>query len=214
MVEWLSLGIAGAALLVAALSRLDSRKANRIAQEANEKSAAANEIAVEANRIAVEGNQLAVEANRIAVDGNKLAEEANLMARETALVAVEREHVLWNLTWEGEGALTLKNVGEDPAHDVLALVEVGDYEARGSEAVVSPGAGIALRFDGLAKKCIRDVREVSEARARQRRNPLAGGFCLEITWTLVLRVKWVSSLGKPGSYEMKKGYSSSDVLGL
>lgn len=90
MVEWLSLGIAGVSLLVAVLSYFDSRKANRIAQEANEKSAAANEIAVE--------------ANRIAVDGNKLAEETNLVARETALVAVEREHVLWNPTWEDEGS--------------------------------------------------------------------------------------------------------------
>lgn len=33
----------------------------------------------------------------------------------------------------------LNNVGEDPAHDVLALVEVGDYEARGLEAVVGLG---------------------------------------------------------------------------
>lgn len=214
MVEWLSLGIAGAALLVAVLSRLDSRKANRIAQEANEKSAAANEIAVEANRIAVEGNRLAVEANRIAVDGNKLAEEANLVARETALVSVEREHVLWNPTWEDEGVLVLNNVGEDPAHDVLALVEVGDYEARGSGTVVPPGAGITLRFDGLAEKCIRDVREVRRNRERQRQNPLGVGFYLEITWTLALRVKWVSSLGKPCFYEAKKRYSSSDVLGL
>lgn len=201
MVEWLSLGIAGAALLVAVLSRLDSRKVNRIAQEANEKSAAANEIAVE--------------ANRIAVDGNKLAEGANLVARETALGAVEREHVLWNPTWgRTRGSWCWTTLARTPLTMCLPWSRWATMRPEDRRLSSRQEPGLPFASDGLAEKCIRDVREVRRNRERQRQSPLGVGFCLEIMWTLALRVKWASSLGKPCFYETKKRDSSSDVSGL
>ena len=189
--------------------------ANHIAKQGVEKNEAGNELARESNALAREGNSRAVRDSEL---GEKA--EARAVVREAR--EAERHDVRWELDWQAKGVLEVRNVGQDPAHDVRAVVELNKHQVDGAADLVSPDAHLVFRFDGLVDQCARDVARVEAAESYNEGLsgsvvPLAGSM-VDVPELPVFvgfaRVEWRSPLGQERTQEAQLFFGAEQVLGL
>ena len=178
---------------------VQSRRANKIAQDARD-------FAESGHQLSSDANNLAREANRIAVDARQLAEEANTISMRAEARETEINDVRWVGAWKEPGRYILTNRGQDEAIGVNATVTVDGEEAH--RRVDSVPAGGYLAFE-LPEARDQFLREQHQLRAAERHAAAGryGHFPIGRAATILERVVWETLLGKERVHEIQSPIS-------
>ncbi|OFK62637.1 hypothetical protein HMPREF2808_10930 [Corynebacterium sp. HMSC078A10] len=187
-------GLVGVGL--AAWSKLDSKRANEIAQRSEQK--------------AVESLAVAKESNSIAVDARELAEEANAISSRAEARDTEVNNVSWKDDWVDPSTCRLTNTGQDKALNVVATVVVDGEHLTHPTVDLAPGEDIRISLPELLEKLRRNKAEFDAEqqayRARQAKLAATGlgpSFSVGIApihfplkFDVTVTIQWRTPLGK------------------
>lgn len=180
-------GIAG--VVIGVLAKLDSKKANDIAERSYQ--------------AALDSNALADEANRIAVDARQLAEEANTISLRSEQRDTEVNRVSWNYNWIDPSTCKITNTGTDEAFRVYVSVTVDGEHITAGPVDVKAGNGVCVALPKLRDKLRRDEAEfrAEEAAAERAYNPFGINVTPPLFWPplkfdVVITIQWLTPLGK------------------
>ncbi|MBH0121526.1 hypothetical protein I0Q12_19235 [Rhodococcus sp. CX] len=179
---------------------VQSRRANKIAQDARD-------FAESGHQLSSDANDLSREANRIAVDARQLAEEANTISMRAEARETEINDVRWVGAWKEPGRYILTNRGQDEAIGVNATVTVDGEEAHRRVDSVPAGGYLAFELPGARDQFRREQAEI----AAYNRHTAAGRYAvypIHMANTILERVVWVTPLGKERIHDIQSPISN------
>lgn len=207
--ELASLIVAGVALLVSISAAWSARRQAREAQKANELNQEANRIA-DASR---------AEAQR----ANDISQEANARAEQAEARSLERNVVVMDWDWLGDGRAEVRNEGPGAACEVKGVLEIEGEAQEFSAARLEAGQSVVCQFPEVAKMVRQRDRDHAAALQHWHRSQhqssddgIFSGFYSarpkpqpqQGTDVVKVHASWVSPQGVPGEWRPKTAFMS------
>lgn len=191
-----------AALVVAIISRCDSKRANRLAGEANEVAGRAVDTADQANELARQSNQLAEGANQIS--------RRALATSEDNLVYEWRVHI----DDDTEEGVVLNDSAHDALDVTIVAVEQGRPVSRGNAERVAAHGQVVLDLSSTLDKHLKEVARHPSTRASSRGGIfISGSTGKTITTHVRFQISWKAVEQVPRDCIVKETLSHRDNFG-
>ena len=172
-----------------------TRKTNKIAQDANALAEKANDISADSKRVAEDANRLAGNANKISTDANSISQRA-------LSVTADQTVYKWRVEFDGDSSTVfLVNDCPHQATDVHAFIRHENETVMDRRVDHIPAFGeVTFENEFFTEKIVEDQRSVDAI------NASGGGvyFIGSGSYAVDVRVAYTTELGSRRSDEIKK----------